>query len=87
MYNLLGGGAGCVFCILSMSIALLLAAGSVKGLREWGMPQFRNTDIKGNLYISFNIEFPESGFLPEEDMEVSPTLLSGPAPGLTASYM
>ena len=32
------------------------------------MPQFRHTDIKGNLYIKFEVVFPESGF--QADLEV-----------------
>ena len=43
----------------------------MKGIRGWGLPQFRHQDIKGNLYIRFTITFPDSGFLAtEEDREV-----------------
>ena len=62
---------------LSLSLSpslppLSLSSESMKGVREWGLPQHRHTDIKGNLYIKFTVEFPESGFLPsEEDREVS----------------
>ena len=46
----------------------LSLADSMKGVRDWGMPQFRHTDIKGNLYIKFEVVFPESGF--QADLEV-----------------
>ena len=45
--------------------------GSMKGVREYGMPQFRHPELKGNLYIKFEILFPASGFLADEaDMQV-----------------
>ena len=60
--------------------------GSIKGVRELGMSQFRHTDIKGNLYIKFEIVFPDSGFLPEEEdrkvWEPLSTSSSLPSPSL-----
>jgi DnaJ family protein A protein 2 len=54
----------------------VIAPESMKGVRDWGMPAFRHTDIKGNLYIKFSVLFPESGFLPsEEDREKLVALL------------
>ena len=45
---------------------------SIKGVRDYGMPDTRHTSLKGNLYIKFKIQFPESGFLPtEEERDVS----------------
>ena len=34
------------------------------------MPQFRHPDIKGNLYIKFNVKFPEDNFADEKTLSV-----------------
>ena len=38
------------------------------------MPGTRHAELKGNLYIEFDVEFPESGFLEEKDLKVSHSL-------------
>ena len=38
------------------------------------MPGSRHAELKGNLYIEFDVEFPESGFLEEKDLMVSLSL-------------
>ena len=43
----------------------------VRGIKEEGLPVYRHSDIKGNLYITFEIEFPENGDLSEQSIEVS----------------
>ena len=45
--------------------------GMVKGIADEGMPQFRHSDVKGNLYVQFDVEFPGDNFLQEEDIKVS----------------
>ena len=44
--------------------------GSVLGIRFEGMPQFRQPDTRGNLYVKFDVEFPDSNFLVEEKLKV-----------------
>ncbi len=34
------------------------------------MPVFRRPDVKGNLYVQFTIQFPDSGFLEESQLKV-----------------
>lgn len=43
----------------------------VRGIKEEGMPVYRHTEVKGNLYITFEVEFPESGSLTEPSIVVS----------------
>ena len=45
--------------------------GCVRGLSGEGMPMFRHNDIRGNLYIRINVDFPDDQFLSEEDFKVS----------------
>ena len=47
-----------------------LIADCVRGIREEGMPIHRHPDMRGNLYITFEIEFPESGSLNEQSIVV-----------------
>ena len=47
-----------------------LFPGTVKGIPEEGMPNFRRPHMKGNLYIEFDVEFPECGFLEERELMV-----------------
>ena len=43
----------------------------MKGIPEEGMPQFRHPEVKGNLYVHFDVQFPENAFLEEKDLKVS----------------
>ena len=43
----------------------------VRGIKEEGLPVYRHPDVKGNLYITFEIEFPENGQLTEQSIVVS----------------
>ena len=43
----------------------------VRGIKEEGMPVHRHPETRGNLYIKFEIEFPESGSLTEKSIVVS----------------
>lgn len=45
--------------------------GTVRGIRDEGMPQVRHSNLRGNLYIQFDVEFPDNAFLEEEDLKVS----------------
>lgn len=43
----------------------------IRGIKEEGMPIYRHPEMRGNLYIKFEIEFPESGDLSEQAVVVS----------------
>ena len=43
----------------------------IRGIKEEGMPVYRHPDTTGNLYIKFEIEFPENGSLTEKSIVVS----------------
>lgn len=42
----------------------VIVPGSLKGVKNEGMPIHRNPFEKGNLFIKFDVEFPESQFVP-----------------------
>lgn len=48
----------------------VIAPGTVRGVEGEGMCHYRHHDLRGNLYFVFNIEFPNDGFLGEEDLKV-----------------
>lgn len=37
-----------------------------------GMPQYRNPFEKGDLYIKFDVQFPENNWISPEKLNVSP---------------
>ncbi|CAG2163536.1 unnamed protein product, partial [Oppiella nova] len=47
----------------------VIVPGAVKGIRGEGMPIYRNPFEKGNLYIKFNVEFPENHFINEAQLK------------------
>ncbi|KAH8020097.1 hypothetical protein HPB51_024459 [Rhipicephalus microplus] len=47
----------------------IFKAGSIKGVRGEGMPIYRNPLEKGNLYIKFDVEFPENHFAGREALQ------------------
>ncbi|XP_009596179.1 dnaJ protein homolog [Nicotiana tomentosiformis] len=55
-----------------------------KAINDEGMPHYGRPFIKGRLYIHFNVEFPESGFLSPEKCRILETILP---PGKRASDM
>jgi DnaJ-class molecular chaperone len=44
--------------------------GGIKGIEGEGMPHYRNPFEKGNLYIKFDVTFPESHFTNEIKLKV-----------------
>lgn len=48
---------------------------SYKAVNDEGMPQYQRPFIKGRLFIHFNVEFPESGFLSPEKCKSLETVL------------
>ncbi|KAI1285453.1 DnaJ -like protein subfamily A member 2 [Halotydeus destructor] len=53
----------------------IVTPGSVKGVTGEGMPMYRNPFEKGNLYIKFDVEFPENQFATKEQLESLEKLL------------
>ncbi len=51
-------------------LLLSLRTGCVRGLEGEGMPYFRHHEIRGNLYVVFEVEFPENHFLDEDGIKV-----------------
>jgi len=45
----------------------VIKSGDVRCLKDEGMPSHKHRDLKGNLYIKFNVEFPKEGFLGKDD--------------------
>jgi DnaJ-class molecular chaperone len=44
--------------------------GDIKGIEGEGMPHYRNPFERGNLYIKFDVTFPESHFANEVKLKV-----------------
>ncbi len=51
-------------------LLLSLRTGCVRGLEGEGMPYLRHHEIRGNLYVVFEVEFPENHFLDEDGIKV-----------------
>lgn len=49
--------------------------GDIKVIDGEGMPMNRNAFIKGNLYVEFKLEFPESGTLSDGDRNILRSVL------------
>ncbi|CAB3220756.1 unnamed protein product [Arctia plantaginis] len=47
----------------------VIKPGDLKGILGEGMPQYKNPFEKGNLYIKFDVVFPENNFATEEQMK------------------
>ncbi|CAH0700712.1 unnamed protein product [Spodoptera exigua] len=47
----------------------VIKPGDLKCIQGEGMPQFKNPFEKGNLYIKFDVVFPENNFATEEQMK------------------
>lgn len=45
--------------------------GDIKGIEGEGMPHYRNPFERGNLYIKFDVTFPESHFANEVKLKAS----------------
>ena len=53
------------------TVNIIFIKDCVQGIREEGLPVYRHPETKGNLYIKFEIEFPENGSLTEQSIVVS----------------
>jgi len=68
--------------ILSISTpeGQIIAPGSVKCIRDEGMPLQKNPTQTGNLYIEFDVEFPKASDLTPEIRQQLTRLLPVPSP-------
>lgn len=46
-------------------------AGCIRMVKGEGMPQYRNPFEKGDLYIKFDVQFPENNWISPEKLNVS----------------
>ena len=46
-------------------------SGSIRGVIGEGMPIYRRSTTNGDLYIRFNVTFPEKDFLEKDKLKVS----------------
>ncbi|XP_065331662.1 dnaJ homolog subfamily A member 2-like [Cloeon dipterum] len=53
----------------------VIKPGDLKGIKEEGMPQYKNPFEKGNLYIKFDVTFPSNNFADEDKLKLLETLL------------
>ncbi|XP_053600125.1 dnaJ homolog subfamily A member 2-like [Plodia interpunctella] len=53
----------------------VIKPGDLKGILGEGMPQYKNPFEKGNLYIKFDVIFPENNFAPEEKLKEIESIL------------
>ena len=60
--------------------AAVVKPGAVLALREEGMPQKGNPYVRGNIYIEFDVAFPEGRAITEATKKVLRTVLPAPAP-------
>lgn len=53
----------------------MIKPGDVKAVMGEGMPQYKNPFEKGNLFVTFEIQFPDNNFTNENKLKVLETLL------------
>ncbi|XP_023225961.1 dnaJ homolog subfamily A member 2-like [Centruroides sculpturatus] len=58
----------------------VIEPGTVKGVVGEGMPIYRNPFEKGNLYVKFDVQFPENYFINEEKLKELEMLLPPRSP-------
>ena len=56
--------------VLSNSAGYVITPNSQKAILKEGMPIHKNPFEKGNLYIKFEVAFPENNFIPREAYKV-----------------
>lgn len=61
-----------IFCVMYLTFIdkCFEFAGDIKGIQGQGMPQYKNPFEFGNLYIKFDVSFPENHFTDEETLKV-----------------
>jgi DnaJ homolog subfamily A member 2 len=61
--------------VLTHPAGEILAPGSIRAIAKEGMPIYKNPFEKGNLYIKFDVVFPEKNSLSEEAIKKLETIL------------
>ena len=61
----------CLFDFLYLYTCFCL--GVIRGVKDYGMPLHKHPELRGNLYVEFEIEFPES--IGSKEVEVSFVLI------------
>lgn len=56
--------------VLSHPPGEILAPASIRAIPKEGMPIYKNPFEKGNLYVKFDVKFPENNSLSEEAIKV-----------------
>lgn len=62
--------------ILTHPAGEVLAPGNIRAIKNEGMPIFKSPFEKGNLYIKFDVKFPENNALNEDAIKVNYRLRS-----------
>jgi DnaJ family protein A protein 2 len=57
--------------ILNQPAGEVLSPGTIRAIPSEGMPIYKNPYEKGNLYVKFDVKFPENNTLTEEQISVS----------------
>lgn len=61
--------------VLTQPAGEVLAPGTIRAIPKEGMPIYRNPYEKGNLYIKFDVKFPDSEALTEDSIKKLETIL------------
>ena len=56
--------------VLNNAAGDILAPGSIRAIQKEGMPIHKNPYEKGNLYVKFDVKFPENNAISEEAIKV-----------------
>lgn len=56
---------------LYILVVCVYVPGSIRMVKGEGMPQYRNPFEKGDLYLKFDVQFPENNWISPEKLNVS----------------
>lgn len=57
--------------LYSFQLMCVCVAGCIRMVKGEGMPQYRNPFEKGDLYVKFDVQFPENNWISAEKLNVS----------------
>lgn len=63
-------GTKCELIFMKCCDNTVMLSGSTRVVRGEGMPQYRNPFEKGDLYIKFEVQFPDNGWISTEKLTV-----------------
>jgi DnaJ family protein A protein 2 len=61
--------------VMKTSPGDVIEPGSVRGIVGEGMPRYKHPELRGNLYVKFDIEFPQNHFSGEAQLQKLASLL------------